>query len=739
MMVGMLLVFIRPVGATAVPDAVRIPRLVGNVRVDGLLDEPVWQTVAPLSLTMHTPTFGGAPSERTEIRIAHDDAYIYVTCHCFDEPGGAQATSFKRDQLTLSNDAVALILDTFDDNENALIFLTTPAGIRTDIAVFNDGQGSASFNTSWNTFWDVEVTRNEQGWFVEMRIPFSSLRFEDQDGRVVMGLSAFRYTARKNEFDTYPAIEPRWGFFSPFKPSQTKNVVFENVYSRKPLYVTPYLLSGLQQDVALNEAETAYQRHDDLTVDVGVDAKYSLTSNLTLDLTVNTDFAQVEADDQQVNLTRFSLFFPEKRQFFQERSSVFDVNMGGATRLFHSRQIGLHKGQPVRLLGGARLVGRAGAWDVGVLTMQTARNSVLEAASGGLPAENFGVLRLRRQVFNPYSYAGGMATSRIDEDGGYNVTYGLDGIFRLAGDDYLQLNWAQTFTKGADNALARLRTAKLRARWERRVYAGLGYDVSFIRAGADYQPGIGFELRRNYTQLGNRVFYGWLPGEASPLQRHQFALDSQVYLRNGRTEDAVESVEVGSRWEGVLKSGATFRGRATVLYEGLDEAFSLSDAADVPAGRYTFYELGGTYEMPGGNLVRLALTASAGTFYDGRRFSVDAQPTWSVSRYLELSGFYQFNRVVFQDRNQRFNAHVGRLRVQVTLNTKWAVNAFMQYNSAIDASSVNLRVRFNPREGNDFYLVYNEGFNMDRHRGDLVIPLTSARTLVAKYTYTLPF
>lgn len=388
---------------------------------------------------MHTPHFGKEPSERTEILIGYNDDCMYVAGRLYDrEPSKIQIPSKKRDDMKGSNDWFGIFIDSFNDKENALAFFTTPSGLRTDFTVFNDAQGTFPYNPSWNTFWDVKTLRNNEGWFLEMALPFSSLRFQDKEGSVIMGLIAWRTIPRKNEKVTFPAIPPKWGRKSSWKPSQAREVVLEGVYSHKPLYIVPYLLGGYGQSFELNGDRTAYHRINRSTNEVGLDIKYGLTSNLTFDVTLNTDFAQAEANDQQINLTRFSLFFPEKRLFFQERSSNFNFNFEGYNRLFHSRRIGIYGGELVRIFGGARLVGRVGLWDLGCLSMQT-------AAIEELPSENFCILRLRRQVFNPYSYMGGIITNRVVMDGNYNTAYGLDGILRLFGDDYLTIKWAQTF------------------------------------------------------------------------------------------------------------------------------------------------------------------------------------------------------------------------------------------------------------------------------------------------------
>ena len=264
-----------------------------------------------------------------------------------------------------------------------------------------------------------------------------------------MGLTLWRFLAREQEFDLFPVFPADWGGYSHFKVSQARTVVFEDLQPETPLRITPYALGGAGQESVLNDAETAYDRQADPTYDAGLDIKYGLTSNFTLDLTLNTDFAQFEADNQQVNLTRFPLIFPEKRRFFLERASTFSFGFGRPNRLFYSRRIGLFQGRQVRILGGARVVGRTGPWDVGVLNMQTAREPEIGPGGQALPSENFGVARLQREVINEDSQVGGILTSRLGRDGSYNVAYGLDGLFRLKGEQHLGAKWAQALLSSA--------------------------------------------------------------------------------------------------------------------------------------------------------------------------------------------------------------------------------------------------------------------------------------------------
>ncbi len=721
-----------PVGVAA-QDPVYLSRLEGPIELDGVLDEPAWQTLEPLPLTMHTPTYGGELSERTEVRIGYDDEYLYVGGHLYDsDPSGIRENSLYRDRWS-GDDTFGFILDTFNDKENGLWFLTNPAGVRFDQTVTADATsgtfGTYPFENSWNTYWDVAVTRSDEGWFAEFRVPYSSLGFQDVDGRVEMGLIVSRYISRRSERQLYPAIRPNWAY-AYAKPSQAQTVVLENVSSRKPLYVTPYALAGLSQESQLPEGAGRYDLQNDTQQEVGLDVKYNLRNNLTLDVTVNTDFAQVEADDQQVNLTRFSLFFPEKRQFFQERAGTFAFRTGMVDRLFHSREIGLHEGEPVRLLGGGRLVGRMGGWDLGLMNLQTGE-------SDALSSENFGVLRLRRQLFNPFSYAGTMVTSRFGTDGSYNVVYAADGILRLTGDEYLTLQWAQSFDDRVADATGFNfgRAALFRAHWERRTQQGLFYlgQVNYI--GGDFVPGLGFVQRTGATLVETRLGYGWIPGAESPFRTiTPNFLSSQLWLRNG--DGSIESASVGSWFNYELKNGGSGWIGLEANIEDLDEPLSLPDDVVVPVDRYEFWTLNTSYRHTRSSLLSFTTKVEVGTFYDGWRVNYTLAPTWNVSRYLELGADYQIAWATFPDLDQDFVVHVPRVKVQLALDTKLSANAFVQYNTETDLITPNVRIRYNFREGNDLWLVYNEGLNTDRGVVDPRLPLTDTRTVLLKYTYT---
>ena len=710
-----------------------VPRITGSIVLDGRADEAAWAAIEPLPVYMHMPTFGAPPTERTEFRIAYDAEYVYFSCQAYDsDVEGIRMYSFQRDERSFRSDFCSLYLDTLNDEENALQFKTSPAGNRTDSHRSNDAEQS---NQNWDAFWDVAVFRDERGWYAEMRIPFSSVLFQAIEGRVVMGASMLRNISRKNERLVHPAISPGLGTSAFAKPSLMRKMIFDGVEEQgKPAYVTPYALGGGGHSQALNEPGTGYDRSTDEVREVGLDVRYSLTSNLNVQLTANTDFAQVEADDRQVNLTRFSLFFPEKRRFFQERASNFESSLGGQDRLFHSRTIGLADGAPVRIYGGGRVVGRVGDWDVGMMNLQTAKAETLSS-------ENLGVMRLRRRVLNPNSYVGGIVTSRVGSGGRRNIVYGTDAIFRIAESDYLVLNWAQSFDddepSAAGGSVGPLDRSIMRLNWERRGSDGLTYTLDLARAGELFNPGMGFLRRSDFTKGRANLGYGWRPGPGARLFTYALQADGAVFRRN--VDGEIESAEMGltavlETWgRRVLNFSVPFR------YENLDAPFSLPEGTSVPAGIYRFAAARLQYRSAQGSPLQTNTAVEAGRFFDGRRTSLSFGPVWDPSAHVSLSLDYRVDFVDFPDRDQSFTASLVRFRTQVSLSTEISAAWFIQYSNTDKEVIANLRFRYNPREGNDLYIVWNEGLVTDRDYFDPRRPFSDQRTVLIKYSHTLQF
>ena len=703
-----------------------LPRLTGPILMDGNVDEPAWENVEPFPLVMYQPTYQGEITEPTEIRVAYNDTHIYVSGRLYhNDPKNLRANSFYRDRWS-GDETFAVVLDTFNDNENANWFYVMPLCTRVDQAVSDDAAlGRASSNTDWNTFWDTACSITDEGWFAEIRIPFTSLGFQEENGRVEMGLIVYRWMAHNNHRYVFPDIPPNWERGAN-KPSVARDIVLQDIDRRNPLYVAPYLLGGGTRLAMLDEANlTAHET--DLTREIGLDLKYNITSNLTLDATVNTDFAQVEADDQQVNLTRFSLFFPEKRRFFQERSGMFEFGTGAdASRLFHSRRIGLVDGEPVRIYGGARLVGRVGSWDVGLVNMQTADGH-------GTPAENFGVARLRRRVLNPLSTVGAIATSRIDVDGRYSFAYGIDGVINVAGDEFLTVKLAQTVDR-EQSGVDPVDASRFMFAWERRNIQGLSYSAELTRSGPDYDPEVGFVRRRDFTYTNLNVDYQAFLGSESPLRRVWVGNWGETYFRNA--DSSVESVWLHPFAYFETKNGATVLVSTAHSFEDVLEDFALSDDTIVPTDEYWFHDLWLESGPPDSWPFRPSAVFRTGTFYDGWRTLVGIDARWNLSKHLELGPEYEVNILRFGDRDQQLTTHLGRLRIQAALNTHFSSTFFVQYNSTVDAVFVNARLRYNFSEGHDLWLVYDEGLNTLRKRDGFRLPASNRRALLVKYTRT---
>jgi|AntRauTorcE11897_2_1112592.scaffolds.fasta_scaffold00409_6 hypothetical protein len=740
--IGSCLLAILLMGESFSQSAIKIQRLSEPIILDGIIDEPAWAEISPYDMVQYEPVFLGEMSERTEVRTAYDDEYLYISAKMFTEnPSTITANSLYRDRYS-GDDVFAVILDPFNDDQNGMRFFTNPVGTRFDQSISNDANtigGNRPINSSWNTHWDVETTQTTDGWFVEMRIPFSSIGFQSNDGIAEMGMIVYRWLSYHNERHIYPEIPPNWDE-GKIKPSKAKDIILTNVDAPRPIYFTPYALTGfLQQNTnTLNEAGNSFVYDEDFKNEFGFDIKYNVTNNLTMDLTANTDFAQVENDEQQLNLTRFSITYPEKRQFFQQRSGLFDFNYGD-TRLFYSRKIGLdNSGNPVRIYGGARLTGRISDLDVGFLNLQT-------ASSPSLPSENFGVLRLKKSVLNPSSYTGGIITSRIGANGNSNVVLGLDTDLNLYGDDYLTFRVSQSMDSDVpanrrnnfiDNSIFRLA-------WERRASTGLLYRFFVNRTGQDFSPGLGFYKTINTSDYFYRLGYGWRPGESSAFNQHSFNVESYNILEN-------ESYDLRSRfialnWNSNFKNNGSIRSSIKYNQEHLlpTEAFNLVDQIYIPVSNYDFFEGSISYSSPRTRRLMSRITFEYGELFDGTRTQYKIDPRWVANLHLEISGSYQFTTLRFPEISGRdqseFDVHVARIKSEYAFNKKVSTSAFVQYSNIADLIGANFRFRYNFSEGQDLWIVFDQTINtiIDGSRyGVTELPRNEYRSILVKYTHT---
>lgn len=732
-------------------DRIELTKITLPIVLDGIANEPAWESVPYYEPVQFEPVFMAGMNELTKFKIAYDENFVYVSGELYaKDPSSITTNSLARDKYS-SDDVFAVVIDGFNDNQNASWFFTNPDGVKFDFAVSNDangGGGGGSINSSWNTFWDVETVRNEEGWFAEMRIPFSSIGVQvNEDSETEMGIIIYRWITSINERHIFPAIPPNWNLANA-KPSQAQDVVLKGVKSKNPVYFTPFGLAGINRLNTLKSDSSAYFFDDDITTEVGFDLKYNVTNNLTLDVTVNTDFAQVEADDQQLNLSRFSLFFPEKRQFFQQRSGLFDYSFG-RDRVFYSRRIGLDgDGNPVRILGGGRVTGRIGNMDVGIINMQTAN-------SDNLSSENFGVLRLKQQVLNQNTYVGGILTSRIGSDGSSNYVYGFDGEINTVGDHFVEFRSAQSIDDEINSSSRNDidSTSALRFALRNQTNTGFLYELTYTRLGDNYNPELGFVRIGGISQKFARIGYGWLAKEESVFQRNQLRLFYLGRFYNSEHEllsfdKSLQDRSINIDWDGRFKQYGRFNFRLSLGKENIPtgDGFDLLGRINIPDGTYEETSLRFSYNFSEAWKVGGGLEATAGDFFDGEIKEINLNPRFFLSRKLEVGGSYRVTHLTFPDRIGRtrtdYTSHLGQLKGQYSFNKKAQISTFIQYSNSSKLAGANIRFRYNFSEGRDLWLVINEirnTVNDPLDAGLPQLPNIQSGSILLKYNHTFIF
>ncbi len=698
-----------------------LPRLTGPIVVDGRSDDVAWQAIAPLPLTVHLPSYGSTPTERTVARVAYDADALYVMVDAWEaHPGGVRASSMVRDD-DAPGDFLNVTLDTFGDRQNAVTFSTTPGGQRNDWTISNDAQTDAALSPAWNSVWDLATRRGPDGWHAEFRIPFSTLRFASNGERVEFGFSLNRLTAHSNERVTFPAIQPT-APLALWKPSRWQRVVIENIHPGHSIRLMPYALAGVQGGRTPDPALSPWSRDD--RMEAGGDLKLGVTPSLTLDLTANTDFAEAEVDDQRINLTRFPLFYPERRAFFVERSGTFEVRTAENDLLFNSRRVGLTAtGEPVRLLGGARLVGRVQGWDVGLFDAQTGRT----------PAgyrENLGVLRLRHGLFNPRSWAGVMVTTWATPDS-TQAALAADGDLNLGGDDYLGFAAVALAGDGGEGPNQGVfPRGALRVRAERRRNLGGWYRAAFATTGSRYTPALGYVERSDAILPSGELGYGKVISPAGHELRTSITSTFAYHNAAGDFDWSTNSVKVSFK----QPSGTTWTLTGTRQEDDLTGAFSPTPATSVPAGRYTAEFVQLNLSASTGPRAVVSGTVRGGDYFDGSLYSLLITPEWRASAHLRVAADLQVDRVDFSGRDQREWSRLARLRVLASASAKLSLSSVVQLNSLADLATGNFRLRYNFREGHDLWVVYSHDLNLDRDRMDPRVPGTARSSLLVKYT-----
>lgn len=687
------------------PPVMQVVRVDRPPIIDGRLDDEAWQGVPAVTAFIQASPFEGRPtSERTEVRVLQDDHALYIGAWLYDsDPSGIIVGEGRRDASPNQSDAFLVILDTFLDRQNGFVFGTTPAGIEYDGQVTREGQGGGGgerqqrgsgggFNLNWDGSWEVAVSRDSQGWYAEFRIPFSTLRY-DRVGEQSWGINFSRRIRRKNE-ETFWAPIPRQ--FDLYRVSMAGRLDGVDPPFQRTVTVTPYVLGSGFRDYRIGEPR-------DFNGDFGGDAKIGLSPNLTLDLTVNTDFAQVEVDDEQVNLTRFNLFFPEKRPFFLENAGTFSVGSNQAVELFFSRRIGIERGRQAPILGGGRLTGRVAGNVVGLMSVQAGELTVTDPTSGlseqWAPANNFSVARVVRELPGR-SRVGAIAVSRLNtqDTGDYNLTWGVDWRWGMGPSLLWDGYAARTVTPGMEGGQYAYNVA---GNYNSRNWtAGL----AFREVAGGFNPEVGFLPRSEY-----RFFSGNI------LRRIQFSdipwfyeLRPHISYREHRGLDGfTESswLHIDSHFQ--FANGAFFQLPAiNFTREGLRQPFQIAPGVVVPPGTYDNWEWGFAYNSNLSAPLRIEGRIDIGGFYDGFRKGGSATVSGRLTDALVSSLRAQYYDVDLEGGS--FHTAVIGWRVAYSFTPRIYLQSLVQYNDRTRNLSSNIRFGWLNTAGTGLFIVYND-------------------------------
>ncbi len=704
----------------------RATRQATPLRIDGKLDEPAYASVQSVTDFIQMEPAGGQPaSEKTEVWVFFDERNVYVTMRAWESrPELAVANEMRRDSNNIRmGDSVGFSLDTFHDGRNAFQFEVNPLGARTDGQSTNERQ----YSSDWNPVWDLAVGRFDGGWTVEAAIPFKSLRYQPGTAQT-WGFNARRNNKWKNEIAYLARIPPAFGigrgsFAASLFPTLEG---IDAPAGSLNLEVKPYGIADLTTDRVASPAIS-----NDAGGGVGLDVKYGVSQSLTANFTYNTDFAQVEADEQQVNLTRFSLFFPEKREFFLENQGTFGFAASATTGggqpsgntplLFYSRRIGLNQGLEVPILAGGRLTGRVGRFSIGAVDIGTR-----DAPRARAAATNFAVLRVRRDLLRRSS-VGLMATARsIAQSGtGSNNAFGIDGTFAFFANLAFNTYWAKTRTTGLAGKDTSYRTQM--------EYAGDRYGVQLDRlvVGDNFNPEIGFVRRDNIRESIGQLRFSPRPKSIKSVRKFS-GVGTFTHIEDGsgslqtRTMDGEFAIE--------FQNSDRFNLGMTDNFERLAQPFPIAPAGRIPVGAYDFAVARAGYTFGQQRPVSGTLSLERGDFYNGHRTSVGFSRTRvNLTPRFSLEPSISINWLDLP--TGPFTTTLAGSRVTFTMTPLMFASALVQYNSSTHRASTNLRLRWEYRPGSELFVVYNDERDTFAER----FPALQNRAFIIKVTRLFRF
>lgn len=698
---------------------VRAIRLSEPLHLDGRLDESVFREVRPIAdFVQQVPNEGAAASETTEVWVMFDSKSIYVAARCWDSapPEHWVANDYRRDSFQMKqNDTFGVAFDTFFDHRNGFAFYTNPFGARVDYAVVDE-----TTNFDWNPVWDVRPGRFEGGWTVEIEIPFKSLRYRAGDGQR-WGMQLRRVIRRKNEW-AYLSSVPPWAE-GPNGLTRVRYagtlVGLEVPAATTNIEVKPYAVTRLTTDLLNTPAIS-----NDPDGDIGVDAKYGITPNLTADFTYNTDFAQVEVDEQQVNLTRFSIQYPEKREFFLEGRGLFEFARGGGAgaagnsdvvpTLFFTRRIGLDDGRLVPVRFGGRLTGKAGGYSLGALNIQTGD----DPAGNSAPA-NFTVLRLKTDVLRRSS-VGAIFTNRSDStrSTGSSQAYGADANFSFRDSIYASGYYARTSSPGveADNESYRANFTYNTDRY--------GAALDYLLVGEHFDPEVGFVPRADFRRTYGSTRFSPRPRSVEWIRKLTFE-GSLEYILNGA--GALETRRQQARFASEFESSDTLTVEASNNYELLLAPFRVARSVTIPQGGYGFSDVRVEYLIGAQRRANGVVSVQHGQFYSGTltAFNISSARIGMTPR-LSFEPGVTINRIDLPQ--DGVTQKLLRLRTDYAFTARMFASAFLQFNSSERRFSSNIRFRWEYKPGSELFVVYTD----ERDTAGSGMPVLQNRAVVLK-------
>ncbi len=700
--------------------AVEAPTLDGDV-----IGDPAWANATPITgFTQEQPNEGEPVSERTEVRVIFTNDTLYIGAVMFDsDPSGIIISDARRDSPLDDTDSFQMIVDTYRDRQNGFVFGTNPAGVEYDGQVTNEGQGGggqgggqmqsggsgAGFNINWDAAWVVRTRVGEHGWSAEFAIPFRTLRYPAGASQT-WGLNFQRNIRRKNE-RAYWAPIPRQ--FNLYRLSLAGSLTGVQTPALRNFRITPYALgNALKSGTAPVDTELDY--------DFGGDVKYSLTPSLTLDATVNTDFAQVEVDDQQINLDRFNLFFPEKRPFFLENAGFFTVGNPGEVDLFFSRRIGIGEdGEAIPIMGGGRVSGKAGKFNVGLLNMQTSDYNDVVAST------NFSVARISRDLPNRSSI-GAIVTNRqatgdLAGDDEYGRTFGFDGKLGIGMTTVVSGFVARTETPGvADSDHAyNIRSQTNRPQWD--------LNFGFQEVGSGFNPAIGFYSRRGYRKPDAMLMTRFRPDDFLKLQEIR---PHTSYRGFWGLDDFHETGywHIDSHWQ--FRDSTEIHTGMNITHEGVRTPFEIFPGVFVPPGMYDHAEAQLVAMSNQGAPVSVSMRATIGGFFGGDRIALNPTIRFRAGDALTTELNYQRNDINLPW--GEFVTNLVRTRVSYSFTSRIFTQALVQYNDRADLWSMNFRFGWLQAANTGLFVVYTD----TRGLYDLFErPERTDRSLTVKYSY----